>query len=235
MNRASEKLKSKRGATMIYALVFFMLCLFFGEAVLVSSTINLKNAQAGQNEGEYYLLSSAAEYIKEDINSMTGTYTAIENKTIYDCSANGCSIHTSPEVIDTFDDSSSGLSGCSIISLIHEGASAIIPYYSRYTVYSGEESSWTDSFTMSFYYEGTSQLEDVNAVITMDKRFNITILLTSGTSTIQVDIPAAMNSTEKVDSSESCTVNEEIYPINKYTNTVNVFWSGADISKRGKS
>ena len=72
MHNAVKKLHSQRGASIIYALLVFLLCAFAGVAALVSAAANAgRYARLEQDQQRYLSASSAARMLKEELCGKT--------------------------------------------------------------------------------------------------------------------------------------------------------------------
>lgn len=70
MNPISRKLNSRRGASILIALLLFLVCAFVGAAVLTSAYHNASRASAVRREQQAYLAAaSAAELVKEAVTN----------------------------------------------------------------------------------------------------------------------------------------------------------------------
>lgn len=68
MNPMTRKLKSRRGASILIALLLFLLCAFVGGAVLVAAYQNASRSTALRREQQNYLaVSSAAQLLKDEV------------------------------------------------------------------------------------------------------------------------------------------------------------------------
>jgi len=76
MRAIQDKLREESGASLIIALVFFLVCLMVGSVVLTASTAAAgKLAQQRQNEQDYLTVASAAQLLKDRISALTYTHT----------------------------------------------------------------------------------------------------------------------------------------------------------------
>lgn len=78
MNKFRDKLKNQSGASMIIALLFFLLCAMIGSSVLMASASNMGKSRSNEEQHQTYLaLSSAVRLICDDIanSTYTGKYT----------------------------------------------------------------------------------------------------------------------------------------------------------------
>lgn len=69
MHTTAKKLKSQRGASLIFALLVFMLCAFAGSAALVSASANAgRYARLEQDQQQYLSASSAATLLRDELH-----------------------------------------------------------------------------------------------------------------------------------------------------------------------
>lgn len=70
MKKAKEKLNSCSGATMILALVFFLLCTILASILLTSSSAGAGRLSGiAENDARYYAVSSAAELLRDSLEN----------------------------------------------------------------------------------------------------------------------------------------------------------------------
>lgn len=75
MKRIGEKLKSQRGASILLALLFFLLCAMVGASVLMAAASNAGRSRISRAEQQKYLtLSSALQLVCDELES--ASYTA---------------------------------------------------------------------------------------------------------------------------------------------------------------
>ena len=83
------KLHSRTGASMLIALLFFLVAMSVGAVVLTAASTNAGRGRRNRQEQQNYLaVASAAELVKEDIfsapgGSFTGGYSKIVTETVY--------------------------------------------------------------------------------------------------------------------------------------------------------
>lgn len=69
MDSAAKKLKSSRGASMVLALVFLLVCVMVGSSVLMAAASNGGRSRSNRQEQQMYLvLSSALQLVADDLN-----------------------------------------------------------------------------------------------------------------------------------------------------------------------
>jgi hypothetical protein len=85
MRTVRAKLHSRRGASILLALAFFLLCTMVASVILTSATANVSKAAQRRDEQKAYLsVSSAADLVRKCVNGMT--FTRSEAWLHYDCS-----------------------------------------------------------------------------------------------------------------------------------------------------
>ena len=89
MERVREKLHSRTGASLLIALLFFLVAMTVGAVVLTAASANAGRVQKSRQEQQNYLaVASAAELVKEDFvgspgGSFTDGYRKIVTETYY--------------------------------------------------------------------------------------------------------------------------------------------------------
>ncbi len=92
MGRAAQKLHSRRGASILMALAFFLLCGFIGAVVLGSAATNAqKLAGRRQEQQDYFAVSSAARLLQSALGG--SACTAVETDTWRTCGESGHLAH----------------------------------------------------------------------------------------------------------------------------------------------
>lgn len=72
MQRWNQKLKSSRGATLIIALLFFMVCIMVASVIVTAAVANMSRIEKQRDEEQVYLAAfSAARMLQEDFADMT--------------------------------------------------------------------------------------------------------------------------------------------------------------------
>lgn len=80
MQRLQKKLHSKRGASIMIALLFFLVCLMVGGVVLTAAAANAgRLAHLRQDQQSYFILSAAVRLLRDDLQG--AVYTVKETKT----------------------------------------------------------------------------------------------------------------------------------------------------------
>ena len=80
MKSAVKKLNNHSGATMILALVFFLLCSVIASILLVSSSASTgRLSEIAKNDARYYAVNSAAELLRDGLEDKPVTVKLIKN------------------------------------------------------------------------------------------------------------------------------------------------------------
>ena len=70
MRRAAEKLKSRRGASILLALVFVLLCVMVGTSILAAASSNAGRTRSNHDEQQIYLaLSSSLRLVADELTA----------------------------------------------------------------------------------------------------------------------------------------------------------------------
>lgn len=81
MNAVRSKLKSRRGASITYALLIFLICAVASSIVIVAgSAASGRMANVPQSDQRYYAVTSAAELLKGEIDGQTVVITKTVRK-----------------------------------------------------------------------------------------------------------------------------------------------------------
>lgn len=79
MKRVWEKLKSRDGASILFAILVFMLCILAGTAALTAAAANSgRYSHLREEQQKYLTVSSAAKLLRDEIAGMTVTETKDE-------------------------------------------------------------------------------------------------------------------------------------------------------------
>ena len=150
-----RKLRSESGATLLMALLFFLLCALASSVVLAAgSTASGRIAGLEQDQQAFYTVTSAAQVLQEEINE-GGAFTA---------------------TVVTTTDMGTGISSSTLPAYQYSGLSLILEaaadVYDNKTIH-------TDILTLKqgTVPEGTFDFGTVKASFTMDKDYNISIAL----------------------------------------------------------
>lgn len=82
MKRAAEKLKSSRGASLMMALLLFLVCAVVGSAVLTAGTAaSGRMAKIAESDQRYYSVNSAANLLIDLLHDQTAMIEKVETKT----------------------------------------------------------------------------------------------------------------------------------------------------------
>ncbi len=89
MEPIREKLRSESGASILLALLFFLLCAMVGASVLMAAASNAGKSRSGREEQQKYLtLSSAMQLVCDELTAAEYTakysYTSVHYPAVYD-------------------------------------------------------------------------------------------------------------------------------------------------------
>lgn len=147
MREIASKLKSRRGASMVVTMVFFLLCVSVSAVILTAAHTNAGKVRSGRQAQEAYLaVSSAARLLRESVGGCVYTVTA------YSVSSD-CGGHAAGA---TERDIPSGQFGAALAFLCD---SAVLPAECRMT-FAGETRQVAATLTMDADY-GITVLLDV--------------------------------------------------------------------------
>lgn len=171
-----EKWKSTSGASLLLALLFFLLCAVTGSVVLTAASVSsgrLSNLKV--NEQSYYTVSSAAKLLK---NQMEG-----EKYSRYQ-------VYSSSNQV--LDEGYHAVPEKEMKDFLKEAADQVYE----------TASSYRDTWTIQ---TSDMAIEEVTAQFTMDAEYNITIILSGGDTICTVKVPAVL-SESKVETSDTTQV-----------------------------
>lgn len=182
MNRIKAKLKSQTGASILIALMLFLVCAMVGSVVLSSAAGNADKMRNRRSEQQEYLsISSAARLIQNAMG--TTVYSGRENYTVYECY--GETKPLDPEkhsdVADvctemTFDnDEDAGLKA-DIAAIVYQAYRSHTKYVTPIPV--------SDEITKNFVISGNG-VDDVNVTMILDTTtYNLVFQLTAAGSSV---------------------------------------------------
>ncbi|MEA4971834.1 MAG: hypothetical protein VB119_01515 [Candidatus Metalachnospira sp.] len=192
MNRVKSKLKSQSGASILIALMLFLVCAMVGSVVLSSAAGNADKMRNRRSEQQEYLsISSAARLIQ---NAIGGTvYSGWENNTVYECY--GETKPLDPEkhsdVADvctemTFDSNEDAGLKADIAAIIYQAYRSHTKYVTPIPV--------SDEITKNFVISGNG-VDDVNVTMILDTTtYNLVFQLTvAGSSVTDYAMTLAFN------------------------------------------
>ncbi len=85
MSGIRQKLKSQRGASMVLALMFLLICIMISAVILIAASANAdRTADQSQEQSEYLSASSALALLQAD-STQWGAYQGAETKVMYTC------------------------------------------------------------------------------------------------------------------------------------------------------
>lgn len=208
MNKIINKLKDHSGASMLIALILFLVCTMVGSAILLSASGNadkMRNRRIEQQR--YFSVSSAARLIQSTIGEMV--YSGWENNTVYECSNEDEELHPEKHT-DTadvcaelsFDENSDA-------GLKRELASALYRAYRSHTKYVVPVSA-SNEIEETFVVSGDG-VEDVRIHMVLDtSTYNLVFKLSSTDSSdyaMTLYFKASVVSPEKEDAEIETRIN----------------------------
>ncbi|MEG1989029.1 MAG: hypothetical protein RR035_07555, partial [Oscillibacter sp.] len=235
--RLTQKLHSRRGASILLALLFFLVCGFVGAVVLGSAVANAEKLQGRREDQQtYYAVSSAARLLQ---TALDGTRcVGEEKKTVYQC---GNNTHGG-DPIPTFDLQSETADG-SLTDLLHTAAQSVFQSQLSYTTPNAFPRVATD-FTITAAEK--KNMPPVQVYMTMDEHYTALFTLQTDVEdsyVMTLTCPAAVNPVEEQENltcahAETITGEDgkptevtEIYPYTVYTRTTTVTWLPGTITK----
>jgi hypothetical protein len=226
MKKASAKLHSESGASIILALVFLLICLGVGAMVLASASVNIhKETGARERQEEYLSISSAARLIKAAYGNSSCTIS--ESFTDYTCGIDADV--TAPAVRDTTNKLTSA--ACDVFR-------ASAQFDNSGSGFAGE--------TFTVKPDGThgGDMKDVSVSFSMDDNYNAKFVLTcEGDATNAYAMTLTFRAVAEKNSaaaSMECSHQETdakgskydvAYPYTVTTNTASVKWDAGEITK----
>ena len=165
MSTMQNKLRSSRGASMLLALLFLLVCLMVGAVTLTASAANTGRIQRNRQEQQAYLaVASAAKLLREELTAMkfVGEYEKTVETVYHPDTPNPEGTDTDVTISYT---SSTSLTGSDLVTL------EILGCGDSYHYYEGKDGATREAPSVNTDYPKTSS---PGAVQTM-RRSNVTI------------------------------------------------------------
>lgn len=188
LNRAKRKLHSERGASLIFALLLFLVCAVVGSVVLTSGTAaSGRVSEMVNTDQRYYAVTSAAELFKDMIN---GEKVVVE-KTITttvttdgDGNNTGSTTETVVKVNDHtyYSDSSADTASYSAWTLPEEAAIYIWECDNNLTSSASSLTGFKNTFSVA------SDVTDINSAIAVKAEEKIPVDADTNTVTKEIDL-----------------------------------------------
>lgn len=229
MKAMLKKLNSSCGASIIFALIFILICTVIGMIILTASTANISKTEDRRAEQQaYFSLSSAARLLQDTLENTTCV--GWESETLY-----SCGIHS-----DT-----TGLCGetdfCETSNILSQAA---YDTYRSQTVYVSSKATGYEEEIMTLETD-EEEMDKVYADITMDKDYDTMIKLTVEGSDYAMTLTfrATVQNTKSQSISycqhtftETDEAGEEVevtktFPVITNTRTTKIIWDGGKITK----
>lgn len=208
MGAVKQKLKSKRGASIILALVFFLICAVVGSIVLASASSNAGRLSHMRDEQQAYLtVSSAAKLVREELEGQRYTVVATSVDEV-------APIYEYPQVATG-----------SLAAMMNEWAGYI---------YTGDYSGYAPQGGFSI----TSDLEGVTAEFYMNGNYNVTVVFKLGdtgqyTTTLTIDAVFSSTSETIVNDIRDEETDELLGTTTTTITTTTIAWGEGTITKGG--
>lgn len=208
-----KKYKNTSGASIFIALIFLLLCALVGSVVLTAASassgrlVNLK-----KNEQSYYTVLSAAKLLKNEIIHSRVEITS-ENNEILSYKDN-----TPPEKKMT--------------EFLQEAIEQVFKSKKQDGNEREDGEEHEDEFKPVYSDTWTIQssekvIKDVTAVFSMDKEYNIEIMLSEGNRRCELSIPAVMSERE-----EEIVINNGELKETATRKVINLTWLEGEIQKK---
>jgi|GEM_PF-1821350 len=182
MSVLREKLNSRRGASILLALVFLLLCMMVASVILTSATANAGKITQRRNEQKAYLsVSSAANLLKEAVGS--AQYERSETELYYSCWESPYQGSFTDSCEPTQYDTTAGVvSGGAAAQLLRAGADRVFLENCQYSAI--HKGFGTTPYTAQFTVEPESgkDLYSVKGKLTMARDGQLTITLRAGST-----------------------------------------------------
>ncbi|MGE4485799.1 MAG: hypothetical protein AB7C97_11880 [Oscillospiraceae bacterium] len=209
MRDIASKLKSRRGASMIIALVFFLLCVTVSAIILTAAETNAGRIRVGRETQDAYLaVSSAGRLLRESIGG--SVYTVTEYSVSSDCGN-----HTTPPAER---DEPAGQFGSALAALCESSLPA-----SCQMTFTGDVQEVSATLTMTADYSITVRLD-----ITASDVENYPMTLTFGAET--QDYTTVSHDTHEYTDTEG---NPALCEVVTTTDVWSVTWDAGAIAKGG--
>lgn len=220
MNAFKRKLSSKSGASIMIALLFFLICAIVGGIVLTSATSNAgRTANLREEQQSYLSVSSAAKLVEDELALLLYTSITVTDTTVYQDG-------TTPTLVET--DNSYTISGGTLADTIGSMIDQIRT--------AGSPQAQTAIFTIN---SDESSLKEVSATLTLNVDYSIKaeFALSDGSEqhTMVLVVPATISYDPGTSSStEIWGENDEfIGTKTSVTETTTIVWNSGTISKGG--
>ena len=236
MGLIRRKLHSGRGASILLALVFFLVCGFVGAVILGSATANAQKVRDRRADRQaYYAVSSAARLLRDTLGD--SACKGWEDQVTYGCHNDSHSEAGSHRCEKT------EFMGTSGGNLLTEAAWKVFCSQTRYYLAEKPAPPYETAFTV----EAGEGIPDVEAVLTIDQSYNVTIQLWAGAEKrhpMSLRLAASVQQTDEEIQRPECHheagTNEagetiwNYYTGNTKTRTTTVSWPTAVIAKAGE-
>ena len=239
-----HKLHSENGASLIIALLFFMVCIMVSSVILTASVANMGRIEKRRDEEQTYLAAaSAARMLQDDFSDMS-VFMATKTRTEYTCSYSQHADSEEPWVCEDMGGSASGSTGAALSGYVNTAALYVLQY---------------NAAPVSKIFTITSDLPELSAIpvnveMIVSKDYLLSFVLTAtshkGASyTMSLNVAGSVSKSSTEDATTYCTHNERsttpvlvngewvypmvdnTYPIIITTDIATITWAPGTISK----
>ena len=167
-----QKLSSRRGASLLIALLYFLVCGLVAAVIIGAAMTNVQKLKgARQRQQAYNSVSSAAQLIRDEMTRVE--YQGIERWDEYECNRSAAEIqdrrHKDTYSWEGF--SASKEAGKSLTALLQPGVEKVYHSHARFQQNQKNFTGWEDSFTVD---DGVCPVE-VNVKIDRDYTLTFTL------------------------------------------------------------
>lgn len=224
---AGKKLHSRSGASLLFAILVFMLCILAGTAALTAAAANSGRYSHLVDEQQKYLsVSSAVRVMKDEITGMTFTATVDATETKITTGATPSATTTTTK----YDASSGSITSSDVGKVFEDYFNSIVS--NKYDSSKALSVAVDETFTIS----GVDDMKDVTVNVKADERYNITMTFSVGDeykTVVTFPAMAAYSSGERLagdpvtDASGNTTVETN------WTETAEVKWLEENVTVTG--
>ena len=167
-----QKLSSRRGASLLIALLYFLVCGLVAAVIIGAAMTNVQKLKgARQRQQAYDSVSSAAQLIRDEMTRVE--YQGMERWDEYECNRSAADIQGFPHG-DTYSwegFSASKEAGKSLTALLQPGVEKAYHSHAKFSLNQRNFTGWEDSFTVD---DGVCPVE-VNVKIDRDYTLTFTL------------------------------------------------------------
>lgn len=167
-----QKLSSRRGASLLIALLYFLVCGLVAAVIIGAAVTNVQKLKgARQRQQAYDSVSSAAQLIRDEMTRVQ--YQGMERWDKYECNRSGADIqdrrHKDTYSWERF--SASKEAGKSLTALLQPGVEKAYYSHAKFPQHQKNFTGWEDSFTVD---DGVCPVE---VTVKIDRDYTLTFTL----------------------------------------------------------